>query len=338
MSNNISIIDPHLHLFNRSLGDYHWLKTQNPPFWPDKSIIQQDFSIDDLNHSLKNEEIKLAGFVHIEAGFDNAQPWRELEYIASMACQKNKTIASIDLLAPAADFQEILQKIQQYNSLNGVRHILDEQAFTILASQNAQQNFARLNQVTDFIFELQLPLADENAIKVMPLLKQSIVANKQLRFIINHAGFPPTLPPPTKATLPASQVHPNQVQTKQEPWCLWRKHITELAKYPNVLIKCSGWEMADRHYQMSWFSEVTRFCIDSFSINRVMLASNFPLCLLGQKADKGIESNNKADKLSNKSYASYWQDILASPVIKQCSESEKSALLYNNALGIYKLY
>jgi len=314
----VNIIDPHLHLFNRSLGDYHWLKTQNPPFWPDKSLIQKDFTVEALNNALQvSNKIKLAGFVHIEAGFDNAKPWREIEYIDSIPCQNNRTVANIDLLSPPEHFQASLLRLQQYQSLIGARHILDEQAATILANKNAQQNFANLNEVTDFIFELQLPLADESAINVMPLLMQTITNNSQLRFIINHAGFPPK-------------------DIISEAWHLWQQHISVLSKHPNVFIKCSGWEMTDRHYAMSWFSKVTSFCLNAFSIERVMLASNFPLCLLGKKLGK--ETSNKVDSaLSNKSYGSYWQDILESSIIKQSNENEKSALLYNNALRIYQL-
>jgi len=80
----------------------------------------------------------------------------------------------------------------------------------------------------------------------------------------------------------------------------------------------------------------------------VMLASNFPLCLLGRKLGRrvvqnlGIKLGNKLDsnlgnELTNKDYESYWLDILGSDVMKQCSEKEKSALLYHNALHIYQL-
>jgi L-fuconolactonase len=338
----INIIDPHLHLFSRSRGHYYWLKSENPPFWPDKYLLQQDFSLEDLNNSLENEEIKLTGFVHIEAGFDNAQPWRELEYlndltIESLPCQKNRTIASIDLLAPPEHFQKSLQQSQQYQSLIGVRHILDEQAYTILSNHNVQENFVSLNKVSNFIFELQLPLADESSIKVMPLLLQTIDKNKQLRFIINHAGFPP-------------------VDISNDAFRLWEQNIQELAKRANIFIKCSGWEMVERQYDMSWFSEVTNFCLNTFSIERVMLASNFPLCLLGRELGRelgkelgrelGRELGKKVgrtpskeldSKLGHKSYASYWQDILKSSVIKQCSNNEKNALLYDNAFRIYQL-
>ncbi|HCM48033.1 MAG TPA: hypothetical protein DIS98_11200, partial [Colwellia sp.] len=224
-----------------------------------------------------------------------------------------RTIVSIDLLAQPEHFQKSLQKSQQYHSLIGVRHILDEQAYTILSNHNVQENFASLNEVTNFIFELQLPLADESAIKVMPLLLQTIDKNKQLRFIINHAGFPPKI---------ASK------ETNDNAWDLWTKQLTKLAKYPNVFIKCSGWEMQDRQYEISWFSDVTRFCLNTFSIKRVMLASNFPLCLLGKKL---------GNEVGKKNYASYWQDILKSSVIQQCSKNEKNALLHNNAFRIYQL-
>ena len=346
----INIIAPHLHLFDRTLGDYHWLKTENPPFWPDKEIIQRDFSITDLmDNSAPNRAINLSGFVHIEAGFDNDSPWRELAYIEGLAIEglateslgiesisgdslandnlkplKLRTVAAIDLLASPAQFNSTLQKLQQHSSLIGVRHILDEQALFILSNQNAQDNLAQLNafnlntfnintlnlnKSTGFIFELQLPLAAEVSNKFMPLLKQTIANNSQLSFIINHAGFPPT-------------------DINSSAWHQWQSNITELAKYSNVFVKCSGMEMVDRQYKMSWFSTVTSFCISEFSLERVMLASNFPLCLLGDKV---------GNELSKQSYQGYWQDILESTLIKQCSEKEKSALLYDNALKIYQL-
>ncbi|MEI6895675.1 MAG: amidohydrolase family protein [Colwellia sp.] len=324
----VNIIDPHLHLFNRSRGDYHWLKSKNPPFWLDKQIIQRDFSVDDLtieqtgtssDRSTGKKKVNLAGFIHIEAGFDNEQPWRELEYIESieyqnMSAKSFRTIACVNLLSAPETFKQTLNSFSPYKSLIGVRHILDEEACSILVSHNAQQNFAYLNSIKDFIFELQLPLAtkaltskasDKSILNIMTLLTQTIKDNNQLRFIINHAGFPPK-------------------QTHCDAWRLWANKISELAEYPNVYIKCSGLEMSDRNYTMSWFSQVTEYCLRQFSVDRVMIASNFPLCLL-------------SEKLSNKCYSDYWHHVLASTVIKQCSQNEKNALLYGNALRIYRM-
>ncbi len=298
------IIDPHIHLFALKDGDYHWLKSENPPFWPDKSIIQRDFTIDNLTFNLPDDSsralpVKLSGLVHIEAGFDNEKPSREIEYIEKIASQKLATIGSINLLEPPAHFKITLHSLLKFSSCVGVRDILDEQAFQLLSSKDVQTNFNELNKVQGCIFELQLQLAEENSINVMPLLSKTIAQNKQLSFIINHAGFPP------KA---------NQCQQ----WQLWQENINILAQFDNVYIKCSGMEMVDRQYQMVWFNDIIKFCLTRFSSDRVMLASNFPLCLF-----------------SKASYSDYWQDILACDFIKQLDKTAKDALLHKNALQIY---
>jgi predicted TIM-barrel fold metal-dependent hydrolase len=313
---SLRIIDPHLHFFNRNQGSYHWLTTGNPPFWPDKHILQRDFSLADLafesSHTqLKNictvdKSITLAGFVHIEAGFDNSKPWRELEYLQTLNADNSilltsRTIASVNLLDTPKVFKQTLAKLQQYSSLIGVRHILDEQTLPILEAENSQLNLASLNDISDFIFELQLPLADKHVADIMPLLLKTLSQHQQLRFIINHAGFPPLV----RSGSAGRQ---------------WQKNMAALANLNNVFVKCSGAEMVARDYQIQWFSEVVADCISLFSISRVMLASNFPLCLL-----------------SNKTYSKYWQDIVASPLIKQANTEQKNALLHDNALRIYQL-
>ncbi len=304
----VNIIDPHLHLFALEHGNYHWLKSGEAPFWPDKSVIQRSFGIDDIindftyystDNSCNTVDINLIGFVHIEAGFDNEEPWREVEYIESLAFKKLCTVASVNLLDSPSTFMATLQKLKQCSSLIGARHILDDHALTILSNPNTQENFHYLNNVSDFIFELHLPLAKENTNKIMPILAKVITQNNQLSFIVNHAGFPP------------KDIHSAHGK-------LWQQNIKTLAQFPNVFIKCSGMEMVDRQYPMAWFDDVARFCLSSFSQERVMLASNFPLCLFNKK-----------------NYAAYWQDILQSNFIKQLDKYEKSALLCNNALKIY---
>jgi predicted TIM-barrel fold metal-dependent hydrolase len=312
---SLSIIDPHLHFVERNRGSYHWLHSDNPPFWPDKHLLQHDFSLTDiniqpstteLNKNFSGESFKIAGFVHIEAGFDNSKPWRELEYLQTVTADNSmpltsRTIASINLLDEPKLFKQTLAKLQQYQSLIGVRQILDEQALLILAAQNSQINLASLNDIAGFIFELQLPLADKYATEIMPMLLKTLSQHQQLRFIINHAGFPPL----DRFGLTGQR---------------WQKNMATLANFSNVFVKCSGAEMIARDYQMQWFTEIVADCISLFSISRVMLASNFPLCLL-----------------SNKTYSKYWQDIVASPLIKHGSSEHKKALLHDNASRIYQL-
>lgn len=299
----VKIIDPHLHLFAREIGDYHWLKSDHPPFWPDKILIQRNFTINDL---AIQPSMELGGFVHIEAGFDNQQPWRELEFLEALESEQTlplpmRTIGTVNLLEANTLFKDKLKKQQAFRSLVGVRHILDEQAFDILTEQNAQKNLAYLNTIEGFIFELQLALSDELSAKVTPILLKTITENSQLTFILNHAGFPP-------------------YDLKAAAWKTWQDNIAQLAKLPNVFIKCSGMEMIDRKFSMQGFEQVLKHCLAEFSLPRVMLASNFPLCIL-----------------SGKSYVSYWQGILECELIQKSNKQQKSALLYDNALRIYQL-
>ena len=104
----MKIIDPHLHLFDLEQGDYQWLKAENPPFWSDKKIIASNFAETDLQLS---SPFELAGFVHIEAGFDNSKPWREIAWLEETCSLPFRSIAGINLLLPSNEFQQVLDKL-----------------------------------------------------------------------------------------------------------------------------------------------------------------------------------------------------------------------------------
>jgi predicted TIM-barrel fold metal-dependent hydrolase len=299
----MKLIDPHLHLFNRELGDYHWLNDNNPPFWPDKSLINKNFAEQDL---LLNAPLALSGFVHIEAGFDNNQPWREIDWL-EQHCQKPfVSIAAIDLTKTTKTLSTQLEKLIQYPSIVGVRHILDDQALTLLTNKQVQQNFSLLNEY-GLIFEVQMSLTNHATVNA---LCDIISDNPNSTFIINHSGLPP-----------------RNIQSIE--WQRWQSNLLKIATFPHTAIKCSGWEMIDRQYQLTkkkspnqpqWLDISLATCFKAFDEKRTMLASNFPLCLF-----------------SHESYQQYWQSLLSCYFIKQCTEQEKSALFYNNALYWYKL-
>jgi predicted TIM-barrel fold metal-dependent hydrolase len=337
----MKVIDPHIHLFDLARGNYHWLDSKNPPFWPDKSKINHSFSEQDLKLGLS---IELTGFVHIEAGFDNDEPWQEVTYLEQVCTKPFRSIATIDLLSSSADFTATIKKLVAYNTIIGVRHILDEQALEILNDKQALLNFNILNKY-GLVFETQLPLAipcfdhlnrehsnKESSNKKEASIKNSSVSalakviteNSNITFIINHAGFPPTDTSPepyqtsTSSQLSTSSQPPKPWQPPKS-WVNWRTNLAVLARFPNVAIKCSGWEMTNRQYTQQWSNQCVASCIEIFSIDRVMLASNFPLCLF-----------------SHNSYQAYWHSLINSDLIKQASEQEKSALLCNNALKWYR--
>ena len=251
----MKIIDPHLHLFNLEQGDYHWLKKETPPFWPDKQIINRSFNEEDLKVNSPNE---LAGFVHIEAGFDNENPWQEIAWLESHCKLPFRSVAAIDLTLDENAFIQQIDKLLPYTSVVGCRHILDEQAHQILQQQSVQNNLAHLAS-KQLSFDLQMSLVDERS---LALLAKILTDIPSLRVIIDHAGLPS-----------------NQSATAIKNWQVGLK---TLSQFKHCAIKCSGWEMIDRDYSFDWLAMIINSCIDSFGDKRVMFASNFPLVLFSQ--------------------------------------------------------
>jgi L-fuconolactonase len=247
----MKIIDPHLHLFDLRKGQYNWLKADSPPFWPDKHVINQYFC--ELDLALE-PPLELAGFVHIEAGFDNEQPWRELDYLETHCQLPFRSVAFADICA--SDFSQTLDKLLRRPSLCGIRYILDEQANKVLSNKRVQQNL-QLLAYHQLSFDAQFNLSDNTAVTYLC----KILSNApQLKVIINHAGWPPAV-------------------ADKENFTNLQHNLTQLSQFQNVAIKLSGWEMANRQWQVDDVVAILDDTLQIMGEHRVMLASNFPLCL-----------------------------------------------------------
>lgn len=244
----MQVIDPHVHLFHLQEGDYHWLKPENEPDWPDKAKIHQSFTESDLHLSTP---LSLAGFVHIEAGFDNAKPWREIDWLESHCQLPLRTVGAIDLLS--ADFHSHIEALLQRRSVVGVRHILDGDAAAILRQPEVVERFKVLERQM-LSFDAQLYLSDPDAVRALLDVMEQVPG---LRIILNHGGLPP------------------RWRTQKYDWF---QAIQALSTHPQVAIKLSGWEMAKHDWKDEWFHWVLQDTMEAFGENRVMLASNFPLC------------------------------------------------------------
>lgn len=288
--NAMQVIDPHLHLFNQTLGNYEWLQPANPPFWPDKQTINKDFSVGDIKLS---DGLTLEGLVHIEAGFDNLRPWREIEWLQSLNKSNStpaiKASASVDLLSQSKDFESTLERLTESDVTVGVRHILDEQAFEILQTEQAVTNLETLAQ-KGLIFECQLLGEDSRAIHQLVKTLQQL---PNLSVVINHGAFP---------------------NANSSSYSVWLENIAKLAKLKQIQIKASGWEMIDRLYLSEQVQQITSTLINLYGEDRVMLASNFPLCLFSS------------------SYQMLWQQYARLPF----NSSQLEKLMADNARNFYR--
>ncbi|MFD2177319.1 amidohydrolase family protein [Veronia pacifica] len=278
------IIDPHLHLFDLERGNYHWLKPENPPFWSDKATINRHFGEDSLRPP---KDIELAGFVHIEAGFDNQAPWREVEWLEKTVDLPFRSIACVDLTQSESIFQQNICQLKAYPSLTGVRHILDEQASILLAKPEVIANLAYLAEQA-LLFEAQLSGSDERGVDALVAVIKSM---PRLNVILNHAAFP-------------------AIHSMDQ----WHLSMQKLSALPNVFVKASGWEMTDRAFHFTFVWQALTQLIGYFGIKRVMLASNFPLCLFSH------------------SYKELWQQYCRASL----SDGALNNILHDNAFRLYR--
>ena len=241
------LLDPHLHLFDLENGNYHWLSDTSSPMWPEQQAIRKNFSTEDL---CLDKPFCLEGFVHIEAGFDNDNPWREIEWLEASVDLPFKSVAYIDITSPR--FFADLEKIIQYPSVVGVRYILDNNAAKILSSDQVKANVALLER-QGLLFEAQMSV---DCIESVAALSLMMAEYPQLKVILNHCGMPETL---------------NEA---------WMTGVMQLAQYPECYVKCSGWEMLNREWDAEQIKPLISFVIRQFGLTRVMLASNFPVSLL----------------------------------------------------------
>ncbi|WP_105188432.1 amidohydrolase family protein [Pseudoalteromonas sp. T1lg48] len=273
------VFDPHVHFFAYGRGDYHWLKQQGPPFWPQKRCIQRDFSMADL---ILGHGLELKGVAHIEAGFDNQHPDRELSWLQEQDFQGPAiSYAAIDQ-APE-EFYLALARLKS-PLLRGIRDITEESEGKRLLSPSVGRNLVHLATL-GLLFEAQFSLHEADlAAAVVAHAK----ANPELEIVINHAGL-----------------------VTPDTWDAWLEGLSLCATCNNIHLKCCGWEITYPDGDINWQQKVIRTAISQLGERRIMLASNFPLCLF------------------SRSYQRLWQDY------RDMDLPYFSALAYSNAHRLY---
>jgi L-fuconolactonase len=295
----IEIIDPHVHLFALEDGQYHWLKSDNPPYWPDKHLIQHSFTVQNLRLSAP---FTLSKYVHIEAGFDNQQPWLELDYLEQPPLTLPfNAIACCDLTLSSDAFIQQITKLTSCASFVGVRHILDEQALSLLTSPQVLKNLTYLSDQA-ILFEAQFDVTDNVVVECIYELFATntpldiMTQPLQHTWVINHVGVGAM-----------SDATHNQ----------WIHNLKRLALIPNLKVKASGWEMAQRNYSEALVSYTLKTLLAIWGEERIMLASNFPLTLFSC------------------SYQRYWERMLQALEALTLTQKTQRALLSQNALETY---
>ncbi|MEM0911403.1 MAG: amidohydrolase family protein [Pseudomonadota bacterium] len=244
----MKIIDPHLHFFDLEHGDYKWLDIENPPHWPLKHTINRNF---DESSIILSSSLEIAGYVHIEAGYNNQQSWEEVALWQKKATLPFRAIQCADLTEHPEIFRMGLACGLNNTSLVGVRHIIDD--YNVLSHVNFLENLQLLAKL-NLIFELQ---CDLRCVDTTNALMNALENVPNLSVSLNHLGF-----------IPAQNTQPYQH---------WLSHFKALIQHRHLGIKVSGLEMRQSDVTPDDIARTLDPCLTEASIDSIMMASNFPI-------------------------------------------------------------
>ena len=294
------VIDPHHHLWDLGQNRYPWLQTHPLALRLEgdispiaKNYLLEDYLIDTHNQNMVKS-------VHIECGWDLANPVGETEWLQGIADKHgypHGIVARATLDAPNVD--EILEGHARYKNIRGIRHAINwhpdpaksyVSRSDLIRTEEWRYGFSLLRRF-GFSFDLQLypaQMADAAALAN---------AYPEILIILNHAGMP--------------------VDCDEDGIRRWERGMRELAALPNVAVKISGLGTVDWNWTVESIRPFVLQTIEAFGVSRCMFASNFPV-----------------DKL----YSDF--DILYSAfreISKHFSVDERQTLFHDNAARYYRL-
>lgn len=279
----MQIVDTHQHLWDLDLFQYSWLSGL--------PSLDRSFRMPDYLEA--TAALNVVKSVHLEADVDEQYMLDETRHVIALADRPDNPLEGIVACARPEhrDCESYVEKIAGNPRVKGIRRILHTQPDELGQRETFIQNVRRLSEYR-LSFDIcvlarQLPIAI-NLVSRCP----------DVSFILDHCGVP---------------------QVKEKILDPWRTHISEIAKFPNVVCKISG--LVAYADPTNWTAENLRpyveHVIGCFGWDRVMFGSDWPVCTLS---------------------ATYEQWVNALQLMtKSAGERSQKKLFHDNAVRIYRL-
>jgi predicted TIM-barrel fold metal-dependent hydrolase len=299
----LEFVDAHMHLWDLSRISYPWLTPPLPVgITGDVSSIARNYLLDDYLRdvgSATEAPVRVTKVVHVEAGATPADSLAETRWLQAIADQRGfpqAIVAHAELEKPTA--AALLAAHAEHPNVRGIRQILNwhpdpKKTYTsrdLLTDESWQRGFTLLGRHR-FSFDLQIYPSQ------MPAAAHLAARHPDTPLILNHTGMP-------------CDKDPAGIEA-------WRTGMRSLAARPNVAVKISGLAMLDWHWTRASLRPFVLETIEIFGVDRVMIASNFPV-----------------DRLFG-SFAGYIEAHLS--FLEGASGEERSKLFARNARRIYRI-
>ena len=250
-------------------------------------ILKRDYRPADLEPELK--KIGVSGTVVVQA----RQSLEETEWLLELADEYSfirGVVGWVDLCSPL--LVEQLEKYAECPKLVGVRHVIhDEPDDDFMFRAEFIHGISKLQS---YGLSYDLLIFPKHLERAAELVK----AFPGQRFVLDHLAKP---------LIKSGELHP------------WKKDLEKLAELPNAWCKLSG--MVTEADPLSWnredFLPYMDVALNSFGTDRVMLGSDWPVCILGGA----------------------YREVMEIPLefISGLNKSEKVNIQYQNAIDCYQL-
>lgn len=228
--------------------------------WIDDSmeVIRRDFMPEDLEPVLKKTGFD--GCISVQAD----QSEEETNFLLDLAEKYDfikGVVGWVDLKAP--NLNQRLEHFSQYDKLKGFRHILQGQPTGTMLDDSFIAGIETLQQ-TRFRYDI---LIFENQLHETVKFVERV---PEMNFVIDHIAKP---------------------IIKESSFDDWAAHMKKLAGFPHVHVKLSGMvtEADWNHWKKNEFTPYLETCLELFGADRLMIGSDWPVCLLAGEYDEVIE-------------------------------------------------
>lgn len=254
------IIDTHIHLWDLIELKLPWLKSV--------PLLNKTFTLADYVEATADCGAEVEQAIYIEVDCDPTSLAHENEIVIRQCQQSNSILTgaciSGDLSHPK--FINYISKYQSNTHVKGVRQVLH--------TSNRSEKFC-LNKT--FIHNVQylgeVGLIFEGCIRNEELGDLFLLAKScpNTSIVVNHMGIPD-----------AKRMHLDAEYKKQ-----WEKNIKNLASLDNVFCKISGLNISQPN-NFHELDDCLDFTFDQFNEDKVLFASNYPVCNLSMSISEWI--------------------------------------------------
>lgn len=236
-------LDSHQHFWRYNSIHHTWMTEQ-------MNILRHDYLPQDLKPLLQAAGID--GSVAVQA----RQVLEETEWLLALSDRDDfikAVIGWVDLQSPKV--QEQLEKFALHSKFRGVRHVVhDEPDSQFMYRPEFRHGISLLD---DFNLTYDLLLYPKH----LPAAIDLVRSFPHQLFALDHIGKP-------------------NIRGGKD--ISWEKHIETLATFPNVFCKLSGLvtEAKWKQWQEKDFYPYLDVILKAFDVNRVMIGSDWPVCIL----------------------------------------------------------